>query len=84
MNRADQICLVCVQALEKGLIPAVGGWNKSKAAALLSAIQEKPIHTLPVSTQPAEVFEAIVDILAGLEGAEPRYVPRWAKELLAG
>lgn len=39
MNRADQICLTCVQALEKGLIPVAGGWNKSKAAALLNAIQ---------------------------------------------
>lgn len=84
MNRADQICLTCVHALEKGLIPISGGWNKTKAAALLNAIQERPMHTLPVSTQPAEVFDAIVDILAGLEGAEPRYVPRWARELLAG
>lgn len=42
------------------------------------------MHTLPVSTQPSEVFEAIVDILAGLEDAETRYVPRWVRELLAG
>jgi hypothetical protein len=84
MNRADQICLTCVQALEKGLIPVAGGWNKSKAAALLSAIQARQMHTLPICTQPAEVFDAIVDILAGLEGAEPRYVPRWAREMLAG
>ena len=84
MNRADQICLTCVQALEKGLIPISGGWNKSKAAALLSAMEERQTHALPVSTQPAEVFDAIVGILAGLEGAEPRYVPMWARELLAG
>jgi hypothetical protein len=84
MNRTDQICLTCVQALEKGYIPASGGWSISKATSLLNAIQERHMHTLPISTQPAEVFEAIVDILAGLEDAEPRYVPRWARELLAG
>jgi len=84
MNRADQICLSCVQALEKGLVPVAGGWSKSKAAALLNAISERTRPSLPVSTQPDEVFEAILDILAGLEGAELRYVPSWAKKLLAG
>jgi hypothetical protein len=60
------------------------GWSKKKAAAMLDAIQARTRPALPVSTQPEEIFEAIVDILAGLEDAEPKYVPRWAKELLAG
>ncbi len=84
MNRADQIKLSCVQALEKGLIPTDGGWNKKKAAALLTAIQDRPKHKLPISTQTDEVFDAILDILASLEDAEPKYVPKWAKQLMAG
>ena len=82
MNRADQITLSCVHALEKGLIPTAGGWNKKKAAELLAAIQDRPKNHLPPSTQPGEVFEAIVDILATLEDAEPKYVPKWAMQLL--
>lgn len=84
MNRADQIRLSCVQALEKGFIPTKGGWSKKRAADLLGAIREHPKPVLPASTQPAEVYEAILDILVSLEDAEPKYVPKWAKELLAG
>lgn len=84
MNRADQILLSCVHALEKGLVSTAGGWNRDKAAALLTAMRERPKHGLPVSTQPAEVYEAILDILASLEDVEPRYVPNWANQMLAG
>ena len=84
MNREDQIRLSCVQALEKGIVPAAGGWSREKAAALLERIVERPRNNLPVSTQPTEVFAAIFELLVSLEGAEPRYVPAWAKQLLAG
>ncbi len=84
MNREDQIRLSCVQALERGIVPANGGWSKEKAAALLTRLMERPRNNLPVSTQPAEVFDAICDMLLSLEGAEPRYVPAWARQLLAG
>ena len=84
MNRADQITLSCVQALEKGFVPSSGGWSKKKAADLLDAMKVRAKPALPVSTQPDEVFAAILDILAGMEDAEPRYVPKWAKQLLAG
>ena len=84
MNRADQITLSCVQALEKGYIPTDGGWSKKKATDLLNVIKVRTRPALPISTQPDEVFAAILDILAGLEDAEPRYVPKWAKQLLAG
>ncbi len=83
MNRADQIRLSCVQAMEKGIVPITGGWNCENAAALLTAIQDRPRQSLPVSTQPKEVYDAILDILISLEGAEPIYVPKWAKQLLA-
>lgn len=84
MNRADQIKLSCVQAIEKGMVPLAGGWNRDKAAALLAAIRERAKPVLPVSTQPAEVYESILEILSDLEDAEPRYVPSWARQLLVG
>ena len=84
MNREDQIRLTCVQAIEKGLVPLTGGWSREKAAALLTALKDRPKANLPASTQPTEVYDIILDILADLEDAEPRYVPKWAKALLAG
>lgn len=84
MNRSDQIRLSCVQALEKGFVPTTGGWSRSKANDLLAAIKERAKPALPVSTQPAEVYEAILDILVSLEDAEKKYVPKWAMQLLAG
>ena len=84
MNRADQIFLSSVQALEKGFVATNGGWNREKAAALLDAMKAHARPVLPISTQTDEVFIAILDILSSLEEAEPRYVPMWAKELLAG
>lgn len=83
MNRNDKIILASVQALEKGLIPVSAGWDAEKAFALYSAMQARTKSSLPDGASADDVHELIGDILVSLEDAEPKYVPKWARPLLA-
>lgn len=81
--KPDMMMLKCVQALEKGMIPAYPGWNEAKTQALYNAMSSRPKLSLPADATSDTVYEIIRDILISLEDAEAKYVPRWAKPLLS-
>lgn len=84
MRSDDQLKLMCIHALEKGLIDLAGGWNEEKAAVLYDVLAGRPKPALPKGATPEKVFELVQEILIQLEDADEEYVPEWAKELKAG
>ena len=82
MNRADQIKLACVNAMERGLVTIDGVWDRERATAMLAIIQDRPKQKLPPSTKSDEIYRAVQEIISSLEDAEPEYVPKWAKQLV--
>lgn len=81
--KPDMLMLKCVQALEKGLLPASTGWTEEKAQSLFDAMSNHPKLALPFDTTSDLVYDIIRDILLSLEDVEANYVPRWAKPLMS-
>lgn len=84
MKNDNTLQLICVHALEKGLIDLSGGWNEEKAAELFDVLAGRPKPVLPKAATSEKVYEMVQEILIQLEDADEEYVPEWAKELKAG